>query len=147
MKKIILSLAVLSFFAISFAAPGEKMEYEKEYLPAAASGKTYKIVYKENPGGSVYYSYQYSRCSDRKYAYSGKLSTNGLDWKNEAPADSVAGYLIYKACGPSAARAKQTSQKSANSNSDLTDAKSKCSDLGFKKGTDQFGNCVLKLTK
>ncbi len=33
MRKIILSLAVLSFFAAGFAASGEKMEYEKEYLP------------------------------------------------------------------------------------------------------------------
>lgn len=30
---------------------------------------------------------------------------------------------------------------------DLDEAKSKCSDLGFKKGSEPFGNCVLKLTK
>jgi hypothetical protein len=29
----------------------------------------------------------------------------------------------------------------------INDAKSKCKDLGFKQGTEQFGNCVLKFTK
>ena len=36
----------------------------------------------------------------------------------------------------------------ATSNSiSIKDAKSKCSDLGFKTGTEDFGKCVLKLTK
>lgn len=34
-----------------------------------------------------------------------------------------------------------------SSTSSLEDAKKKCVDLGFKTGTDGFGNCVLKLTK
>jgi len=29
----------------------------------------------------------------------------------------------------------------------MQDAKAKCVDLGFKVGTDSFGQCVLKLTK
>jgi hypothetical protein len=29
----------------------------------------------------------------------------------------------------------------------MEDAKKKCADLGFKAGTEQFGNCVLKLSK
>ncbi|MBU3598568.1 hypothetical protein [Polynucleobacter bastaniensis] len=29
----------------------------------------------------------------------------------------------------------------------IEQAKSKCVDLGFKQGTEQFGNCVLKFTK
>jgi hypothetical protein len=29
----------------------------------------------------------------------------------------------------------------------IEQAKSKCIDLGFKQGTEQFGNCVLKFTK
>jgi hypothetical protein len=29
----------------------------------------------------------------------------------------------------------------------IDDAKKKCADLGFKAGTEQFGNCVLKLSK
>jgi hypothetical protein len=30
---------------------------------------------------------------------------------------------------------------------DITDAKAKCLDLGFKSGTEAFGNCVLKISK
>jgi hypothetical protein len=30
---------------------------------------------------------------------------------------------------------------------DLSDAKKKCSDLGFKSGTEGFGKCVLQLSK
>ena len=29
----------------------------------------------------------------------------------------------------------------------INDAKKKCADLGFKSGTEAFGNCVLKLSK
>ena len=29
----------------------------------------------------------------------------------------------------------------------IEQAKAKCVDLGFKQGTEQFGNCVLKFTK
>lgn len=29
----------------------------------------------------------------------------------------------------------------------MDDAKKKCADLGFKSGTETFGNCVLKLSK
>jgi hypothetical protein len=29
----------------------------------------------------------------------------------------------------------------------INDAKKKCADLGFKSGTETFGNCVLKLSK
>lgn len=133
--------------------PGKWMTYfwvyEKDYKPSVTSGKTFKVIYKENPGGSPYYYYQYTRCSDRKFAYSPKLSTEGLEWKDEAAADSIPGYLTFKACGASANRPKQSGSKSSSpsSSSDMTEAKSKCSELGFKKGSDQFGNCVLKLTK
>ena len=30
---------------------------------------------------------------------------------------------------------------------DLTQAKNKCNELGFKMGTEAFGNCVLKMSK
>jgi TPR repeat protein len=37
--------------------------------------------------------------------------------------------------------------KSESNKTDMTSAMSKCSDLGFKKGTEKFGDCVLKLSK
>jgi hypothetical protein len=33
------------------------------------------------------------------------------------------------------------------SNASFDDAKKKCADLGFKAGTEAFGNCVLRLSK
>lgn len=33
------------------------------------------------------------------------------------------------------------------SGASLDDAKAKCKDLGFKSGTDEFGKCVLQLSK
>ncbi len=40
-----------------------------------------------------------------------------------------------------------TTQQRSNSASDMEGAKKKCADLGFKTGTESFGNCVLKLSK
>ena len=40
-----------------------------------------------------------------------------------------------------------TPQPKSESKTDMTSAMSKCSDLGFKKGTEKFGDCVLKLSK
>lgn len=44
-----------------------------------------------------------------------------------------------------------TSKGLVNSNNannlPISDAKKKCSDLGFKTGTEQFGKCVLQLSK
>ena len=40
-----------------------------------------------------------------------------------------------------------TTQPKSESKTDMTSAMSKCSELGFKKGTEKFGDCVLKLSK
>ena len=40
-----------------------------------------------------------------------------------------------------------TPQPKGESKTDMTSAMSKCSELGFKKGTEKFGDCVLKLSK
>jgi TPR repeat protein len=37
--------------------------------------------------------------------------------------------------------------KGESNKTDMTSAMSKCSELGFKKGTEKFGDCVLKLSK
>jgi hypothetical protein len=42
---------------------------------------------------------------------------------------------------------KQNKSDSIINNSSLENAKTKCKSLGFKKGTEKFGNCVLELTK
>jgi len=38
-------------------------------------------------------------------------------------------------------------ERSLYNSSSIEDAKDTCSELGLKKGTEKFGNCVLKLTK
>ena len=43
--------------------------------------------------------------------------------------------------------APQTTASTSTSTLGMEDAKKKCVDLGFKMGTDSFGQCVLKLTK
>ena len=40
-----------------------------------------------------------------------------------------------------------TPQPKSESKTDMTSAMGKCSELGFKKGTEKFGDCVLKLSK
>jgi TPR repeat protein len=42
---------------------------------------------------------------------------------------------------------QSTPQPKSESKTDMTSAMGKCSELGFKKGTEKFGDCVLKLSK
>lgn len=48
---------------------------------------------------------------------------------------------------PSAIQTIQSQKVARGDSGDIDGAKAKCSDLGYKKNTEQFGNCVLKLTK
>jgi hypothetical protein len=43
--------------------------------------------------------------------------------------------------------APSSNQLVNNSGASIDEAKKKCADLGFKMGTEGFGNCVLKLSK
>ena len=40
-----------------------------------------------------------------------------------------------------------SSKKSNLESNNIESAKNKCSDLGFKSGTEGFGKCVLQLSK
>ena len=42
---------------------------------------------------------------------------------------------------------QQTSTVATTQSVDMESAKKKCLELGFKIGTDTFGQCILKLTK
>jgi len=50
---------------------------------------------------------------------------------------------------PVATATQPTTQSSPDSKSNLNldDAQNKCEELGFKRGTENFGNCVLKIAK
>lgn len=44
-------------------------------------------------------------------------------------------------------KASAYSNQNTQSNVSLDEAKTKCAELGLKKGTDQFGKCVLRLSQ
>ena len=55
-------------------------------------------------------------------------------------------YSCYKAA-PIQAPSTTSPQISRNPSGNINESKDKCKELGFKQGTEQFGNCVLKLSK
>ena len=66
--------------------------------------------------------------------------------------DALQQVFIEKKCDGSASASKVAQEqpvtakpKDAYSENKLEDAKSKCTELGFKAGTEKFGECVLKL--
>jgi hypothetical protein len=56
--------------------------------------------------------------------------------------------LYYYSCNKntSSPQVKNSMQTNVIDTLSLEDAKKKCSDLGFKNGTEGFGKCVLKLS-
>lgn len=98
-----------------------------------------------------------SICIENLAPYRKTVVSGFIAWAKENPeylsrpaSSAISTYLSLRfPCGsvshrPPAAPPSATPIKPVSS---FDDAKSKCSDLGFKKGTDQFGTCVLKLTK
>ena len=86
-------------------------------------------------------SYTFS-CSEPKYFEKEKETyfTNNVEFTN----------FQNSICNGAYARFVKNEPSSNNSQSlsiNIDDAKKKCSDLGFKSGTEGFGKCVLQLTK
>ena len=48
---------------------------------------------------------------------------------------------------PGSPQSQQTTNLDVKNNLNLDDAQKKCTELGFTKGTESFGNCVLKIAK
>lgn len=121
----------------------------KEYNPSVNGGKTFKVFYHRPSENSSYYTYFYADCNNKKYALSSEQKLKDVKWEAGASPSSGASVLFYYACGTklSPAPTKPPTKTGGTDSIDLNDAKTKCAELGFKKGTDQFGNCVLKLTK
>lgn len=122
---------------------------DKEYSPSVKGGKTFKVFYHRPTEKTSYYTYFYSDCVNKKYAINSELKLKDLKWESGAAPNSGAAVLFYYACRTklSALPTKPPTVAEGIGSNDLNEAKSKCADLGFKKGTEQFGNCVLKLTK
>ena len=94
----------------------------------------------------------YSELKDRAVEICSTLG--GLKYEPSISLDGLLGYKRYKyQCnGPqpvnySPAPIANPSQAPNNSSVSIDQAKQQCKDLGFKTGTEKFGNCVLELTK
>lgn len=127
-------------------------ELDKSYSPPDGKYTIFKY-FQLLPGSTQYtYSYFFAICSNRTYASSSDLSGRKLSWNQDPPLNSAFGYLMVKACGfklpASTTKTNSLSPSTSPGAPDpISDAKDKCASLGYKRGTEQFGNCVLKLSK
>ena len=71
-------------------------------------------------------------------AVMGESGQSGLVWR---------AYYPYRCVRPQLNPNYSAPTNAIPSGGDLTAAKDKCKELGFKQGTEAFGNCVLKLSK
>jgi hypothetical protein len=73
----------------------------------------------------------------------------GFDSASMAGRDQNRSWRAYYpyACVRSRMPAQVTPDQSNNKQLNINSVKEKCSELGFKPNTEQFGNCVLKLIK
>lgn len=129
-------------------------EYEKNFSDSDKAIKTYKVYQSTTPENKITYHYVSLKCEGRTYALSLLPSAKDQKWNPEPPPNSAYGFLMSKACGVNYAykqqdgsRASSPSKNIFTTGGDIDGAKSKCTDLGYKRGTEQFGNCVLKLSK
>jgi len=79
-------------------------------------------------------------------------SSNNLFFKTTGPINLNARYmyLINKSCEIMGLQKKEEAAAEPikkSSRNTMLEAKKKCATLGFKTGTEKFGNCVLELTK
>ena len=86
-------------------------------------------------------------------AYCGKFGASAINLGSDSQYGGFTLHWRFR-CEPIEKRATDigmTSKDLINSNDanklSISDAKTKCSDLGFKSGTEQFGKCVLQLSK
>ena len=74
---------------------------EVERAPAVSGGKTYQLVYYVESDGRGYDGYLFLDCKKDSYSTSSILDIDLdlLTWEQSPPSESVAGYLMTKACG------------------------------------------------
>ncbi len=71
---------------------------EVEHSPSVPGGKTYQLVYYVESDNRGYDGFIYLDCESNRYATASFLGLDLLDWEANPPPESVAGYLMYKAC-------------------------------------------------
>ena len=72
---------------------------EIEHSPAVPGGKTYQMIYYVESDNQGYDGFAYLDCKSNRYATATFLGLDLLNWEDNPPKESVAGYLMYKACG------------------------------------------------
>jgi len=128
-------------------------EYEKDFADGKSVSKTYRVYQMTTPENKLTYHYVSLRCESRTYVATITPFVKDQKWVAEPPPNSAYGFLMSKACGINYNYQNQNASKAssgtsgANSRVDIDEAKSKCVELGYKRGTEQYGNCVLKLSK
>jgi hypothetical protein len=72
---------------------------EVEHQPSVPGGKTYQMIYYVENDNRGYDGFTYLDCENNRYATATFLGLDLLTWESNPPPESVAGYLMYKACG------------------------------------------------
>ena len=72
---------------------------EVERTPSVPGGKTYQMVYYVENDNRGYDGFLYLDCEKNRYATATFLGLDLLNWNENPPPESVAGYLMYRACG------------------------------------------------
>ena len=73
---------------------------EVEHSPSVDGGKTYQLVYYVENDNQGYDGFVYLDCVNNSFSTASFLDLGLLDWEKSPPRDSVAGYLMTKACDP-----------------------------------------------
>lgn len=137
MKKIILSIV----FFLSACSTGEVMK--------TPNNETYTVhsEYMFLAGGWERSSFE-AREKASNFCKSTGLQMETVDEKR----DGVPGFTplatdLHFRCVGGASSQATTGKASSTNNMTFDQAKSKCIELGFKSGTESFGQCILKLAK
>ena len=72
---------------------------EVEHSPSVPGGKTYQLIYYVDNDSRGYDGFLYLDCVQNRYATATFLDLDLLNWQADPPPESVAGYLMFKACG------------------------------------------------
>jgi len=115
---------------------------DKVFKTAGNYGKAFKYNLRDLASKKNNNGYFVLNCDRNKVAITSSLTSDDLKWLEPTPT-SPAEYVLKKSCGSSV----HIDPSKVSDSSSIERAKAKCADLGFKKGTEQFGNCVLKLSK
>ena len=140
-------IAILSLILLQSCAVVNQVFVENRQYPGP-DASTAGIIGTSKPGGGLdeVKAAMISNCADW-----GGLNESSIMLTNPRGAKLFTDYWSYRCNGlnpqPSTTPSTTIQKPPANNQGDVATAKSKCIELGFKTGTERFGNCVLQLSK